>query len=192
MELLRIERRPVANDRNLPNRYVLIGDVGSEIDVGPKNDPTKLDPTLGSSNDRNNSRKNSSQEPLKTPPSEIEQVFAHYVATMGKRGKAAELRADERKIIRDALAAAEVEELKTCITTCERSDYHMTRGVYAAGGSKARTGGKYNAIGKIFKPRPRYGETQRSRVEWWLDLAAEQASDAPGDSWQRFLEKDAR
>lgn len=115
---------------------------------------------------------------------DVEKVWEHYVATMGKRGRGAELRDDERKIIRDALAAGDVDELKTCVSACERSDYHMKRGDFCN-----RRGGKYNSIGKIFKPRPRHGETQRSRIEWWLEAAGRM--EAESDSgWAGFIDEE--
>lgn len=94
--------------------------------------------------------------------SDIDRVWAAYVAIMKPRKTAAG--EGERVIIRAALKEASVEELVTCIQACEASDYHMKRGRHLN-----RAGGKYNAIGKILKPRPRLGETQRSRVDWWLE-----------------------
>lgn len=188
LALLRIERRPIQGNRHLPNRYVLIGGVGSPDDLGSGDDPTLGSGDggrVGSSGGGNNSRSTNSQEPPCKSPAPVEEIHAHFVETMGKRGKGAELRDDERRLIRDALAAAEVEEIKIAITTCERSDYHMKRGQY-----ETRAGGKYNSLGKILKPRPRFGETARSRIEWWLELAEEQEKDAPGDAWERFLGKD--
>jgi len=94
----------------------------------------------------------------------IDRVWAVYVAVMNPRHK--EAGEDDRLIIRAALKAGTPEELMTCIQTCEQSDFHMKRGQHAA-----RKGGKHNALGKILKPRPRYEETQRSRIDWWLDRA---------------------
>jgi len=166
MGLLRIERTRRQGDRNLPNRFVLIegeGDLQS-----PSEDSGS--PRVGDSQSHNNVRKNTLQEPPSSPPSAVDQVWNHYVTVMGKRGKAAQLRDDERKIIRAALAAAELEEVKTCITACEHSDYHMKRGKY-----DRREGQRYNSLGKILRPRPRFGETQRSRIEWWIEISGEQA-----------------
>ncbi len=94
----------------------------------------------------------------------IDAVWAAYVAVMKPRR--VEAAADDRIVIRNALQVASVEELEICIRECEKSDYHMKRGEHAQ-----RAGGKYNALGKILKPRPRLGETQRSRLDWWLDRA---------------------
>lgn len=113
--------------------------------------------------------------PVPTSPSQsetaaqIDEVGAAYIATMNPRSK--DLADDERIIIRNALRVATAEELIICIVTCEASDYHMKRGIYAKGAAKERQGGKYNSLGKILKPRPRREETQRSRIEWWLDRA---------------------
>lgn len=110
-------------------------------------------------------------DPLPSPAKpatamQIAQVEAAYIETMKPRNPL--LHEDDRAIIRKALVAASPEELILAIRTCERSDYHMKRGQHLN-----RKGGKYNSIGKILKPRPRNGETQRSRIEWWLDRAEE-------------------
>jgi hypothetical protein len=94
----------------------------------------------------------------------IDAVWACYVAVMKPRHK--EAAPDDRIVIRNALQVATVEELEVCIRECEKSDYHMKRGEHAR-----RVGGKYNALSKILKPRPRREETQRSRIDWWLDRA---------------------
>lgn len=125
-----------------------------------------------------------SQSQSQSSKRDVEGIWDHYVATMGKRGRGAELRDDERKIIRDALAAADPDEVKTCITACERSDYHMKRGDF-----HHRKGGKYNALGTILKPRSRNGETQRSRIEWWLE-AADRMEATSGSGWAGFIDGD--
>lgn len=98
----------------------------------------------------------------------IDRVWTAYVELMKPRRTAAG--EEERVIIRTALRACDpetaVEELVTCIRTCAESDYHMKRAQHST-----RKGQKYNSIGKILKPRPRLGETQRSRIDWWLDRA---------------------
>lgn len=94
----------------------------------------------------------------------IDRVWATYVAVMKPRRTAAG--GDERLFIRNALKVATPEELILCVKTCEESDYHMKRGEHFQ-----RHGGRYNALGKILKPRPKLGETQRSRIDWWLDRA---------------------
>lgn len=92
----------------------------------------------------------------------VDAVWSAYVTAMKPRRTAAG--EAERRIIRAALKEATVDECVTCIKACAASDYHMKRGEYIK-----RKGGKYNSIGKILKPRPRLGETQRSRIDWWLD-----------------------
>jgi hypothetical protein len=91
-----------------------------------------------------------------------DRVWTAYVTVMQPRRTAAG--EEERAFITKALKVASVEELVVCIRSCEASDYHMKRGKHAN-----RPGGKYNSIGKILHPRPRFGETQRSRIDWWLD-----------------------
>lgn len=92
----------------------------------------------------------------------IERVWTAYVAAMKPRRTAAG--DEERLVIRRALKVATPEELIACIQSCAESDYHMKRGEHAN-----RRGGKYNALAKILGPRPRLNETQRSRIDWWLD-----------------------
>lgn len=92
----------------------------------------------------------------------IDRVWACYADVMKPRRLTAG--DDDRLIIRNALREASAEELEICVRTCEASDYHMKRGQHTN-----RKGGKYNTLGKIMKPRPRLGETQRSRIDWWLD-----------------------
>lgn len=92
----------------------------------------------------------------------IDRVESCFVTVMKPRKTP--LGSDDRLIIRNALREASPEELEICIKTCEASNYHMKRGQHVR-----RNGGKYNSLGKILKPRPRLGETQRSRIEWWLD-----------------------
>lgn len=94
----------------------------------------------------------------------IDNVWTAYVELMKPRFK--ELTDEDRLIIRNGLRVATERDLVICIRECEKSDYHMKRGEHVR-----RKGGKYNALGKILKPRPRLGETQRSRIEWWLERA---------------------
>lgn len=108
---------------------------------------------------------------------EVEAVWSAYVDALEKKGRGAELQADARKIIAAALKAGSVSELITCVATNAASDYHQKRGEF-----KHRKGGKYNSIGQILKPRARNGETQRSRIEWWLEKAEEQGLDQVEDA----------
>lgn len=122
-----------------------------------------------------NPHETSENQPPKSPPSvkskttqEIENVWATFVSVMSPRGKGKLLDAESRKLIRDALKVADVDELQRAIETCEKSDFHMKRGKY-----KNRPGGKYNALAQIIKSRRGRNETTRSRIEWWLDQAEE-------------------
>lgn len=99
---------------------------------------------------------------------EIESVWATYVSVMKPRGRGAELDAESRKLIRDALKVADVAELQRAIETCERSDFHMKRGKH-----KNRQGARYNKLPQIVKARRGRNETTRSRIEWWLEKADE-------------------
>lgn len=96
--------------------------------------------------------------------SQVDAVWAVYVAVMSPRQQ--QVGDDERLVIRAALKVATVEELVICIRACEASDFHMKRGVHVN-----RKGERYKSIAKILKPRPRREETQRSRIDWWLDRA---------------------
>jgi hypothetical protein len=122
----------------------------------------------------NNKTETSTEKPPTNTPSsdDLEKVWAVYVESMKPRRT--ELHPDERKIIRDALKVASADELSICILTCSRSDYHMKRGAHSG-----RSGGKYNKLGQILKPRPRRGETARSRIDWWLEKAEEEARQQP-------------
>lgn len=99
---------------------------------------------------------------------EIDDVWATYVAVMKPRGRGADLDGESRKLIREALKVADVEELQRAIETCERSDFHMKRGKHAT-----RPGAKYNKLPQIIKARRGRNETTRSRIEWWLEKADE-------------------
>jgi hypothetical protein len=143
----------------------------------PDDQPAGHDLSTGSS--QHSSNKGTVKEPSEAsdslpPPAsssgldDVELVWSVYVQVFEKKGRGAELQPDARKIIRDALKAGDVEELVTCIRANYASDYHQKRGE-----EKHRKGGKYNSIGQIFKPRPSKGETQRSRIEWWLEKAGE-------------------
>lgn len=107
---------------------------------------------------------------------EIEAVWATYVNSMNPRGRGRDLDPEARKLIREALKVADVEELQRAIETCARSDYHMKRGKH-----KTRPGGKYNALAQIIKARRGRNETTRSRIEWWLDRAEELDQGKGGD-----------
>lgn len=151
-----------------PNIYTLFGaDPDRHTDAGPDRHD--------SSDEEDTGEEDSTDPPPPTSPSvksklteEIEAVWATYVKNMNPRGRGRELDPESRKLIRDALKVADVEELQRAIETCARSDFHMKRGKH-----KTRPGGKYNALAQIIKARRGRNETTRSRIEWWLDRAEE-------------------
>lgn len=127
----------------------LLDQGGSEGDARTPAEPLEAAPSLPSQSETS---------------SQVDRVWAAYVAVMKPRQQ--QVGDDERLVIRAALKVATPEELITCIEECERSDYHMKRGQYIN-----RKGQAYKSLAKILKPRPRREETQRSRIDWWLDRA---------------------
>lgn len=93
-------------------------------------------------------------------PDPIEDVWAHYVATMEPRDTA--LHQAERAVIRDALKVATPVELKRAITACRGSDFHMGRN---------ERGRKYNRLSNIIKGK-RGGRTTREQIDFFLDMLA--------------------
>lgn len=159
-----------------PNIYTLFGaDPDRHSDAGPdRHEKTDKEDT---------GEEDSPNPPPPNQPSvksklteEIEAVWATYVKSMNPRGRGRELDPEARKLIREALKVADVEELQRAIETCARSDFHMKRGKH-----KTRPGGKYNALAQIIKARRGRNETTRSRVEWWLDRAEELDQGKGGD-----------
>ena len=149
---------------------------------GDSQDGTDL-PTVGSVIENPQEPSDEPNPPPPTSPSvksklteEIEAVWATYVKSMNPRGRGRELDPEARKLIREALKVADVEELQRAIETCARSDFHMKRGKH-----KTRPGGKYNALAQIIKARRGRNETTRSRIEWWLDRAEELDQGKGGD-----------
>lgn len=156
-----------------PNIYTLFGaDPDRTCSSGP--DRT-------SSSDEEDAKEEDSANPCGPQPPvvksettrRIDNAWGTYVVEMKPRGRGRELHGDDRKILRDVLKVADPEEVDTAIAECAASDFHMKRGKH-----KNRPGGKYNSLGKIFKPRPTKGETWRSRIEWWLDRAEERKGDS--------------
>lgn len=94
----------------------------------------------------------------------VEMVWAHYVAVMRPRNK--DLDPEARKIIRDALRVATVDECKRAIDGCAASPYHM--------GQNARQR-KYNRLSQILKARRagQFGaaQTTRERIDFFIDMA---------------------
>jgi hypothetical protein len=117
----------------------------------------------------------SENQPPTSPPTvksklagSIDSLWATYVAVMKPPPRGQVLHRDDRAILREVVKVADVAEAEIAIRECAASDFHMKRGKH-----RDRKGGKYKSIGKIFKPRPTKGETWRSRIEWWLEKAAE-------------------
>lgn len=151
-----------------PNLYTLFGaDPERNHSSGPDRTSSADEEDTGEEDSVNPLTPNQPTVKSKTSK-EIEAVWATYVKSMNPRGRGRELDPESRKLIREALKVADVEELQRAIETCERSDYHMKRGKH-----KNRQGGKYNALAQIIKARRGRNETTRSRIEWWLDKADE-------------------
>lgn len=89
------------------------------------------------------------------------EVWAEYVRVMSPRD--AGLHEQERKLIRDALKVATIEECKSAIRGCAASDFHMKRG--------PRTGSrKFNRLSDILKGK-RGGKTTREQIDMFLEIA---------------------
>jgi hypothetical protein len=169
MGLLEVTQRGLQK----PNLYTLFGaDPDRHADAGPDRHED--------ADEEEAVEKDSIQTPTPNQPTvksettrRIETAWETYVVVMNPRGRGRELHPDDRKILREVLKVADPEEVDRAIRECEASDFHMKRGKH-----KNRPGGKYNSLGKIFKPRPTKGETWRSRIEWWLDRADERSSDS--------------
>jgi DNA-binding transcriptional ArsR family regulator len=110
---------------------------------------------------------NLQQEPTEEPPLQppgsdgdpIAAVHAHYVRVMEPRSDV--LGEDDRRIIRDALKVATVEECKRAISGCRSSSFHM-------GDNQKRK--KYNTLSQILRGK-RGRQTTRERIDFFLDLA---------------------
>lgn len=109
-------------------------------------------------------------------PSPVDEVWEHFVKVFNPRRH--EPDDGQRKIIRDALKVATVEECKRCIDACFASDFHQRRG----NGNIA--GRKHNRIDDVLKPKRASahgnGYTQRGRIDFWLDRAEEQPANGAG------------
>jgi hypothetical protein len=115
-------------------------------------------------------------EPL--APSSPREVWATFVKVMKPRRR--ELDDDGRRIIVAALKVATVEECINCIEASATSDYHQKRGQHAT-----RKGRKYNRIGDVLKPRPLRGETQRDRIDFWLERQTDGSGDTDEWGWTK-------
>lgn len=93
-----------------------------------------------------------------TTEADVEAVWACYVTVMKPRN--GDLKPDERRVIRDALKVATVEECCGAIRGCHASRFHM-------GENDRRK--KYNRLTQIIKGR-RGQETTRERIDYFLDI----------------------
>jgi hypothetical protein len=109
------------------------------------------------------------EAPRSSPTEDALKVVTRHRELMKPRRQAPDN--DELRIVKAALKVATVDELIVCVEECHASDFHMKRGRH-----KSRRGGRHNTLGKILKPRPTKGETQRARVDFWLDKREERVS----------------
>lgn len=162
--------------------YEVVMEEGGSADSAPRQIPagsTQLSADNPSVNPSSSSEAPSELFPHADP---VNEAFAAYLLTFKKPLRKPQ--PDERKLIRDALEVGTVEELRTCFAACQASDYHMKRGKY-----RTRPGGKYNSLGGILKPRPTKGETQRSRIEWWLEKRQEQTVKEAPDKPSKYTRR---
>jgi hypothetical protein len=108
------------------------------------------------------------------------EVWEHYVAVM--RPRRAVLDDQERKIIKDALKVATVDECNRAIDGCANSPFHM--------GSNDRRR-KYNSISQILKGRPGR-ETTRERIDYFITLAGDESRDPLADVQSPILREKIR
>lgn len=106
------------------------------------------------------SEKSTNKGTVKNPKEPgVDRVWERYAAVMEPRRK--EPGADERKIIREALKVATVEECERAIDGCGASAFHM------GDNDKGR---KYNALSQILRGK-RGRQTVRERIDYFIDLA---------------------
>lgn len=125
-------------------------------------------------------------------PAPVDEVLAHYVSVMKPRWSVAKAGDDVRKLVRDALKVATVDELKLAIDGCARSPYHM-------GTNPQRK--RYNSLSHIMKARreaqmpngnriaPR---TLREAIDYFIDLSQTPASRSHSSDASAKLSADAR
>lgn len=109
----------------------------------------------------------------------IELLWEHYCQTMNRKSHLV-LEDRTRRVLRDALKVADLDECKTCIDTCAGSDFHMKRGRHAS-----RPGNRYNTVGDIFKPKATKGESQRDRIDFWLEKSKEGRGETDEWGWSK-------
>lgn len=110
-------------------------------------------------------RQGSGSENQPPAPSEItkriDEVLTCYAEVMEPRGGYGSLGAEERKVVREALRVASVEECCRAIKGCKASGFHM-------GENERRR--KYNRVTQILKGK-RGGKTTREQIDMFLDIA---------------------
>jgi hypothetical protein len=112
----------------------------------------------------------SEQTPISpSAPNPIDVVWAHYVGVMQPRNR--ELDEQGRKIIREALKVATVEECCGAIDGCKASSHHM-------GQNDRRR--KYNRLSNILKGSAQRNKTTREQIDWFLDVAERAGVRGPG------------
>lgn len=92
---------------------------------------------------------------------QISAVLTCYVEVMEPRGGMTAMGAEERRIVRDALKVATVDECCRAIRGCAASAFHM--------GQNERHR-KYNRLTQILKGK-RGGKTTREQIDMFLDIA---------------------
>jgi hypothetical protein len=103
--------------------------------------------------------KKESDDSQESGPDPVDAVWAAYVEEMAPRRS--DLDPESRRIIRDALKLADVEECKRAIVGCRASAFHM-------GENDRRK--SYNALSQILKGK-RGGRTTREQVDFFIEIA---------------------
>lgn len=146
--------------------YRLLFDAGPRTHVpGPA-----AGPEMNSVNEKKEEEKENPPSPpnagSERKPDDAQAVWSHYVEVMQPRS--ASCGDEEKKMIRDALRSASVEECCGAIDGCAASTFHM-------GDNPQRR--KYNQLSKILKGRRAspHGAamTTRERIDFFLDRLAE-------------------
>lgn len=163
IELVEVERRRVKEDRNLPNRYVLI-EGGRQPDA------------LARQGDAQGGRQADAEQPQEEglgqeePPTpsgseEFEEVFSHWISVMGKEKHPPKKSDRRRSRVKARLAEGfTVDDLKAAVTGCSLSPHHMGQNDRGPKGE----GKPFNDLELICR--------DAEHVEDFRDLAGAQAS----------------
>jgi len=161
--LLQVERRRVGRV-HAPSVYVL-KEQGGGGDSSPPSEQTaaKTDRQGVAETVRPTTEEEKGKE-LEEAPSptsnEVEDVWSHCEAAFNTNRLPSNR---ERRAIEQALEVATVEECCRAIDAAGSSDWHRDRG--------------FTAPSKIFRKRQQQDDSLRDRIDFWLDLRAEQAGD---------------